>query len=447
LTSSLTETLTGLLGNDGLLPPELLAEYAVDGLKPQAVVQPKSRQAIAEVLRWAASEKLAIVPRGGGTHLSLGNLPSRLDLVLDLSQCNRVLDFEPADLTATVEAGITLEALQRELAQGGKLAPLEAPLAHKATIGGILATNSSGPLRYTYSLPRDWLIGTSVVGPYGVETRAGGKVVKNVTGYDLNKLYTGSLGTLGVIVETTFKLAPVHTDSGALVAVFPSMQKAIDQGQELLKQVYAPQGIHAVNSVVLEKLGVPLASSDEQFVLLTFFTGRSRAVQRRLEESTRLLRDNGASHLERLESQQASTLMRQLTDLGWSPDTAPQLGLKVNLPPSTISEVSTWAQSEQLHRPDGIIADLGFGQAHFFWWRQPGTQEVPDSDAVTATGELRKLVSTLGGSVVVEHCSPSVKQKIDVWGDRPELVELITRIKHSFDPSGILNPGRFMGRL
>ncbi|HEU0022036.1 MAG TPA: FAD-binding oxidoreductase, partial [Dehalococcoidia bacterium] len=139
LTPTLREKLASLLGNDGVGPHNRREEYAVDGLVPQAVVQSASRQAIAEVMRWASAEKLAVTPRGGGTQMSLGNLPNSLDLVVDLSRYNRLLDYQPADLTVTVEAGMTLETLQRELAQGGNLASLEAPMAGRATIGGILA--------------------------------------------------------------------------------------------------------------------------------------------------------------------------------------------------------------------------------------------------------------------------------------------------------------------
>jgi glycolate oxidase FAD binding subunit len=447
LTSTLTEKLTGLLGSDALLSPKLLGGYTVDGLEPQAVVQPTSREAIAEVMRWAASEKLAVVPRGGGTQLSLGNSPARVDLVLDLSQFNRLLDYQPADLTATLEAGMNLEALQRELAQGDKLVPLEAPISHKATIGGILAANASGPLRYSYGLARDWLIGISVVGADGLETRAGGKVVKNVTGYDLNKLYTGSLGTLGIILEATFKLAPVPTDSGALVAVFPSMQGAIDRARELLKQVYAPQGVQVVNALAGQKLDIPLGLSGSEAAVLAFYSGRHRAVQRRLDESLVLLRDGSARELERLEAEQASHLLRKLTDLGWSAEAIPQLGLKANLPPSAVRQMATWPPSDRLSCPVGIVADPGFGQVHFYWWDEPAARSLEDGTAIAYIDEMRKLAEVLGGSVVVEHCSRSVKQQIDVWGDSKGLIELMMRIKHSFDPSGILNPGRFMGKL
>jgi glycolate oxidase FAD binding subunit len=447
LTSTLTEKLAGLLGSDALLSPHLLGEYTVDGLTPQAVVQPTSRDAIAEVLRWAAAEKLAVVPRGGGTQLLLGNLPDRVDLVMDLSQYNRLLDYQPADLTATVESGMNLETLQWELAQGGKLAPLEAPLAHKATIGGILAANTSGPLRHSYGLARDWLIGISVVGTDGLETKAGGKVVKNVTGYDLNKLYTGSLGTLGIIVEATFKLAPVPTDSGALMTVFPSIPESIDRARELLNQVYAPQGIQVVNAPAGRKLGIPVDLSGSEAAFLAFYSGRHRAVQRKMDDSSKSLRDGGARELERLETEQAAHMLRKLTDLGWSANTVPQLGLKVNLPPSAVGQLATWPQSEDSRHSVGMVADPGFGQVHFFWWDEPDTPDLEDDIVITTVEEIRKLAGVLGGSVVVEHCARSVKQQIDVWGESMGLIGLMTRIKHSFDPPGILNPGRFVGKL
>ena len=215
------------------LDDDPLGDYVIDGQAPDAVVQPQDRQQVAEVVRWAQQENVAVFPRGGGVHVSLGNPPGKRGVVLDLSQCNRILDFQPSDLTATVEAGVTLDALQQHVAGGGKFLPLESPLSNAATIGGILAANVTGPLRSSVGLPREWLIGIGVVNAQGLETKAGGKVVKNVTGYDLDKLYTGSLGTLGIIVEATFKLAPLATESGALMVVLPSMQAGVDAGSLL----------------------------------------------------------------------------------------------------------------------------------------------------------------------------------------------------------------------
>ena len=463
MTSSLPQQLTDLLGPNALLPPGQYSpeHYAVDGVVPQAVVQPADRESIARLLRWAAHRQVSVFPRGGGVLNALGNVPARVDVVMDLSRYNRVLDYQPADLTATVEPGVTLQTLRRELAQGDKFVPLEAPLAERATIGGILAANVSGPLRYSYGLPRDWLIGISVVGADGVESKAGGKVVKNVTGYDLNKLYTGSLGTLGVIVEATFKLAPRPDAGAALVASFPSVESGIDAGRSLIAQVYAPQGLQVVNRSAARQLGLDAAPGDG-VVVLVFIAGRPRAVARRLEESARLLRESGASGVDSLDDTASQSLLRQLTDLGWSDATTPYLGLKVNLPPDRVSKlVAALATTED----SGIVADPGFGAVQLLRWPEKTANDAGPSaglDNAAASGivdeideidRIRQAARNLGGTVVVEHCPPSVKAQIDVWGkpaansESGAELEIMRRIKQNFDPSGILNPGRFIGKL
>ena len=371
MTSSLPQQLADLLGPDAVLPPGQYSPelYAVEGVIPQAVAQPTDRESIARVLQWAAEHQVSVLPRGGGVLSALGNLPTGADVVLDLSRYNRVLDFQPADLTATVEPGVTLDTLQRELAQGGKLVPLEAPLADRATLGGILAANANGPLRYSYGPARDWLIGISVVSSDGVETKAGGKVVKNVTGYDLNKLYTGSLGTLGVIVEATFKLAPLPEVWAALVASFPSVGAGIDASRSLIAQVFAPQGLQVINGPAVRRLARNTGDGDEPAnpvaaelageltggresgaFALAFFAGRPRAVRRRLEDSARLLRESGANKVDSLDGAETRSLLRHLTNLGWSGDTVPSLGLKVNLPPNAVGKLVAAVESTEDYR-------------------------------------------------------------------------------------------------
>ncbi len=500
MTVSLNQELVALLGPEAVLPPvetsgpaAVWGKYAVDRIVPRAVVRPADRESIAQLLRWATARQVSVLPRGGGVLTDLGNRPARVDVALDLSRYNRVLDYQPADLTATVEPGVTLQTLRQELARGGKFAPLEAPLADRATLGGILAASASGPLRYSYGLPRDWLIGISVVGADGVETKAGGRVVKNVTGYDLNKLYTGSLGTLGVIVEATFKLSPLATAGGALVASFPAMDAAIAAGRSLISQVYAPQGLHAVNRPAARRLNLnregkladdPAAGA----FVLAFFAGHPRAVVRRREESARRLRESGAGGVEFLEATVPDTtpdltrdaamgaatadapLLRRLTDLGWSATTIPGLGLKVNLPPTEVGKLvaSVPIESGESGDAPGIVADLGFGVAHLLWWAETSPQtrlagrDAPDSAAageeavahsLAEIERVREAARSLGGTVLVEHCPPAVKARIDVWGGAPANAlsgmdgEIMRRIKRNFDPSGILNPGRFVGGL
>jgi len=285
----LTQQLATLLGADAVPAAE---GYAVDGKAPRAVARPAGREGVAELLRWASANGVTVFPVGGGVFGGLGNLPSGIDVVLDLSRLDRVVDYQPADLTVTAEAGITLEALRRELVLGDKFVPLEAPLPHRATVGGILATGYSGPMRHSYGLPRDWVIGISVAGTDGVETKAGGRVVKNVTGYDLNKLYTGSLGTLGVIVEASFKLAPVPDSWAGVTAAFSSMAVAVEACRSLTAQVYGPQGLQVVTADVGIKLGLDLRE-DSGALALGFVAGRPRAVGRRRDESARLLEELG----------------------------------------------------------------------------------------------------------------------------------------------------------
>ena len=449
--------LTALLGAEAVLRPETpegmaaLAGYAVEGRLPLAVARPSDRAGIAVVLRWAAAQDVAVLPRGGGVHSGLGNPPRRAGIVLDLSRCNRVLDYQPADLTATVEGGLTLAGMQRELAGGGKFVPLESPLPERATIGGILAANVSGPLRYAYGLPRDWLIGVSVIDSEGIETKAGGQVVKNVTGYDLNKLYIGSLGTLVVIVAATFKLAPWPETGSSLTAAYTTLATGIAAGRALMAQLYAPQGMAVVNRPAGRRLGLDIAEPAAAYGL-AFFAGRPRAVGRRREESVKLLREAGAISIDIRDDAESQTLLRRLTDLGWTDDTRPSLLLKVNLPPAAVGEFVAAITVLDSEDSWGIVADVGFGVVQLLRWGETGIED--DDAALAATlaeiAAIRERARALGGTAVVEHCPLAVKARIDVWdGGAAGAAEraIMRRIKANFDPAGRLNPGRFMGRL
>ena len=438
MTPGVGEQLSSLLGPGAVLPPD---GYAVDGVVPYVAVQPDNRQDVARVLRWASEHDVAVYPFGGGVLTGLGNVPAQAVIALDLSALNRVLDYQPADLTVTVEAGITLETLRRELAQGDKFVPLEAPLARRATVGGILATNFSGPLRYAYGLPRDWLIGICVAGSSGAETKAGGRVVKNVTGYDLNKLYTGSLGTLGVIVEASFKLSPLPDSWAGVLAAFPSVPSAVDAARSLVSQVYAPQGLQVVNRAVAQRLGLHIPSGGEAMAL-AFMAGRPRATARRVEEAAGLMREAGALAIDTQDGPASQYLLRQLTDLGWDDASSPSLGFKVNVPPGS---VANFLAEVRLPSDWGVIVDPGFGAVHLLRW----TGDLDSDFIMAAIDMMRAAAGTHGGTVVVEHCPLPHKGTIDVWeGSAGEAeLEIMRRIKRNFDPSGILNPGRFVGKL
>jgi len=197
-------------------PPDHVAD-SIDGVVPGTIVQPRTADAVAATLAWASERRLSVVIRGAGTKSSWGRIPQRVDLLLDMRALNRVIAHRQGDLTVTAEAGLPLGGLNQALAAHGQWLPLDPPFAGRATIGGLLATNDSGPRRHRFGTPRDLVIGVQIATTDGQLTRSGGQVVKNVAGYDLSKLLSGSCGQLAAIVGATFKLLPRQSASNTLV--------------------------------------------------------------------------------------------------------------------------------------------------------------------------------------------------------------------------------------
>ena len=437
--------LADLIGIDALAEPGQLRDYAIGGLLPVAAVRPVDRQGLSAVLSWASRTGSAVYPAGGRTQTQLGNSPAKPGIAVDLRGLNRLVDFQPADLTITAEAGMTIADLHSTLSQEGKYVPIAAPLPSRATIGGTLAAGVSGPLRGSYGLPRDWLIGISVVDSGGTATNAGGKVVKNVTGYDLNRLYTGSLGTLAVITEATFKLAPAPSDWAVVVATFGDRDGAVSAAQKLEGQHYAPLGLHVLNRGAASRIGSLQTGAGAGYLAVALIGGRPSSVRRRVDGATALWRNNAAS-LDVHQGDDALRLMDELTDLPANPHASPTVSVRINSPPSALPDIMELSESGLFASPaSGVAADVGFGGGRLLWWG-----DLSATDATHITGDLRRVqesVSALGGSSIVERCPESAKINLDVWGSPPSGISVMRRLKTEFDPLGILNPGRFIGGL
>src|SRR5438552_13079707 len=192
------------------------ADDAVDGIVPRFVVEPGSAEAVADTLVWASRDTLSVLTRGAGTKLGWGPAPRLIDVLLSTRRLNNVVAHRHGDLTATVQAGASLAEVNGELARHRQWIPLDPPWADRATIGGLVATNDSGPRRHRYGAPRDLIIGAEFARADGKLAKGGGIVVKNVAGYDLPRLMTGSVGSLAVIVTATFKLYPLPAASRTL---------------------------------------------------------------------------------------------------------------------------------------------------------------------------------------------------------------------------------------
>jgi glycolate dehydrogenase FAD-binding subunit len=215
----LAHQLETTLGADALTADAsgVAAAHLIDGKQPKLVCRPQSVEQIAAALRLCSEAEAAVIPRGGGTAMAIGNLPRRADVVIETGKLNHVIEHDHANLTATVQSGITLNAVQTSLAPEKQFVPLDAPFPERATIGGIVTTNLNGPRRSYYGSVRDLVIGMRVVLASGEQIKAGGKVVKNVAGYDMCKLFVGSLGTLGIVTEVTLRMAPIAERTATLI--------------------------------------------------------------------------------------------------------------------------------------------------------------------------------------------------------------------------------------
>ncbi len=432
--------LSDLIGPDGTVHPAELTRYDIGPFTPLAAVRPADRQELTAVLRWAAQTSTAVYPSGGRTQIDLGNPPAKPGIALDLTRLDRLVDFQPADLTISAEAGMTIARLHDILAQDGKYVPISAPLPSRATIGGTLAAGASGPLRAAYGLPRDWLIGITVADANGVLTNAGGKVVKNVTGYDLNRIYTGSLGSLAVTVETTFKLAPASQELAAVVARFPNAPTAIHAAQTLQNQHYAPLGLHLLNHCAAAAIPTLPPIDAPEFTAIALIGGRASSVRRRLHDTAALWQPDALS-VALLQNDPASDLIAALTDLPAHPTAT--LVVRVNAPPSEITNFFNFTEPHL--PPPALAADVAFGGARLLWW-DDFTAADPRIVAA-ALQNIQQSAIAAGGSAVIERCPHPVKPCLDVWGPPPSGIAVMRRLKAQFDPAGILNPGRFVGGL
>ena len=400
----------------------------IDGLSTTDVVSPTTAEEVAAALKAADDAGQAVAPVGGGTQLDLGMPPRRLDRIIETAGLDRVVEYEPADLTVTVEAGMRFSDLQKRLAEEGQFLALDPPAAEGATIGGLIATNASGPLRFAYGTARDLVIGTRVANPDGTLTRAGGRVVKNVAGYDLNKLYIGSLGTLNILVELSFKLAPIPPAAESVVGQFANIDAARRVVGAVVHSPLSPLAIELLGPGAAAAAGLPAAN------LLAFRVGGyPQAVERQVRDLSALIGQHGG---ERVDA--PPTAWEDLTRMRLAARQR-DVVLKAAAP---ISASATLVDilSNRLQGLEPLVwSHAGSGVAY-------AACNAPTAELLSA---LRREIATLGAnaSLVIERCPTMLKQAVDVWGDPGASVALMRAVKAKLDPKGTLNPGRYVGGI
>jgi len=440
--SSLLASLASSLPKRHVLTGEQAEGYEVDGLRPTAVALPESVDEVSAVMAAAREQRAAVVPWGGGTAMALGNLPRTYDLALVTRSLSRVLEYEPADLTLSVQAGITMAALADELKRHGQFLPLDAP--DEATLGGVLATGAFGPRRHAYGPVRDWVLGVRVVHADGRVTKAGGRVVKNVAGYDMTKLYLGSLGTLGIIVEASLKVTPLPTMEETWAAVCPSSVEAIRLALDA-----DARGLRLSALTVAGPLGPdgPLATAGldhRGYAVLAQAVGTRAAVERSLRDLDAVAADHGLTGggARLSDADQVWGALRALARPALSDNV---LLVRALLSPRRLLPwlERTAALAAKTGLAPALAAHVGTGCV-FTRWQSPGLGGERGRGLLTA---LSESAVTLGGAAIVDGCAVELKHHVDVWGRPRADFALMRRLKEQFDPHGTLNPGRFLGRL
>jgi glycolate oxidase FAD binding subunit len=419
LHSSLRYKFIALVGNENV--HAATAADAVARVQPKLVIEPGTESELAEVLRLANEAGLAVFPRGGGTKLGWGNPPTRTDLILSTARLAQIIEHAWADLTVTVEAGCTIQRLQETLAKHGQRLALDPLWPEKATVGGVLSTNDSGALRLRFGALRDLIIGATIALPDGTLASSGGKVVKNVAGYDLPKLVTGALGTLGVITRAVFRLHPLPRNARS----FSVSAANAEQTQRFVLAVQDSKLAHTF--------------------LQSHFSGEAAPVSDILFEGTEAGLTAQEAQLRNLAGRasvaEASKSTWSAREELWSFSDASSTALaKISMLPGdlarTMGGVEHAAQMHQL-RWRALVYVTGLG------WVQLEGKPAALRGALQL---LRVEMETRGGSLAALH-RPEKMAEFDAWGSAGDALPLMKAVKQRLDPRNTLNPGRFVGGI
>ena len=388
-----------------------MSDLTVSGVVPGRTEHPTSTAEVAEIMRAAAAAGESVIPTGAGTKLGWGNPPTSADILLDLSALDRVSEHASGDLIATVGAGTPLARLNEHVATAGQRLALDETVPG-TTVGGALATNTSGPLRMLAGTMRDLLIGVTMVRADGVVAKAGGKVVKNVAGYDVGKLLVGSMGTLAVVTEATFRLHPVPQSRRWVSAAARDAAHAAELTQAVLHSQTVPSALEVDTTADGTRVDV-------------LVEGRPEGVAGRTAVLSGLL--PGAERSERPPAGWGR--------YPWDETADAHVAIKVTFRLSGLADLIEAAGEH------GLRGSAGVGVAYV---AVPADLDIAEIQAILA--RLRETTGRHGGSAVVLDAPGAVKEQLDVWGPVPAL-DLMRRVKHEFDPDHRLSPGRFVGGI
>jgi len=435
--------------------PHDCAKYTVDGKTPAAVVRPETAEEAAEIVRYAGMEKLALISCGARTKLGIGMPPSRYDIAMDMTRLNRVVHYDPDDLTLGVEAGMSIATLGETLAKRNQFLPLMPPFFEKCTVGGAIASGADSLLRPGYGTARDFLIGAEFINGSGALNKSGGRVVKNVSGYDLHKLLIGSLGTLSVITRLNFRTFPLLEAKRGFLAAFDNEREAVNLRQKIITSPLSPVVLEISSpeaTRILFGTETPIASllaGESSWHLFAGFEGTQKVCDRYVRELQRLAQESGAHDALVLREAQYTGLAERMREaVALLSQHSPQSVLFrfSGLPAETTTLLralrsfvaSSWIPSVQ------IVC----GTSELYLALLPKGQE---ESLLKQVMYFWQSVESLRGKVdfhaSILSCPSEWKTDLRVWGPDGPDVALMRRVKNCFDPKNVFAPGRFVGGI
>jgi glycolate oxidase FAD binding subunit len=404
-----------------------------DGRLAMARLRPETVDDLCKAVREHVSGGLAIYPQGGASALDYGGIPGRPGVAIDTRSLCRVIDYPHADMTITVQAGITAASLRAVLAEQNQRLLIDIPQADRATLGGVFATNTSGPRRLGVGRPRDQIIGVSFVTSEGIEVKGGGRVVKNVAGYDFPKLLTGSMGTLGIITQMTLKVRPLPEASAIVWVPYANLASLGDTLDALNTSGARPVALELLSAPAARSIGESINLPAGDWVLVIGLEDNATSVRWQIN---RLMIELGRADLTVCQDDRAAAGWSALTEFS-AAEFGP-VSCVVHIRPSGVIRLvesidrERWAA--QAHAGNGIVRLHALGD----WTLEQAAAEI---------GRFRSLAAVDGGSVILARCPTGWKERLGVWGQPRADWALAERVKQALDPSGAMNPGRFVGKI
>lgn len=424
--------------------------YAVDDVVPKCVLTPSGLGELQEQLQQCDADGNAVIPSSGRTQIHVGNTPGRYDAALDLSEMPAVIEHEPGDMTAICDANVKVADLESVLNAANQRLPFRVPNPNHATIGGSVAANAGGRLRPRFGGIRDWIIGMHVVSPSGVSTKSGGRVVKNVQGFELHRLHTGAFGTLGIITNVAFKLVPLPKASATVAMWFDDHQSAIQathviasSGLEIdsCRLYVGNRAVSVIRDIYEDEPARPGRGDDtHSYLLLTNVAGSVGSVRHQVEHLRGLsgtFPTLGFAKLEQPDAEVWDYLDAEGAEEGLAVRCAGTQSDAANL----LRRLQRIVSNAGCANDAEFILDGGYGAL------QMCIGSLENTDGVSLLHSLDAAARDNRCTYLVERCPVDLKRGFDVFGIDLALETVSRRTKLQFDPNSTLNRGRFAFRI